>query len=308
MTRPALGRRRGHAVRLAAAALVLAACSAPEGGEQAAPAPSTGSATLAAGAADAAAPGALTLPFDAYRLTGDDHDLLDRAHRELLRRCMARLGLGRPLRTMPPAVSGARLAEHARRYGVIEAAVAREHGYHYPATAADRAGPARWEAWEASLTPRERAALDGTGGEPGCHDRAVGDLAAAVPRDDLRWLEGQNFRTVEESAKAAPVRRARELWRACMSRAGFRYPTPQDAISDPRWNLDAPVITSQERATAQADVACKRESGLVQAWYHAEAELQRTLVRAEAARLTRLLKAKQTRLNKACRVLTGGTP
>lgn len=121
---------------------------------------------------------------------------------------------------------------------------------------------------------------------------------------DLRWLETSNFRTVNESATHPATLKAQTAWRMCMRQAGFDYTTPLAASSERRWKLDTRLITSQERATAVADVRCKHRSGLITAWLTAETVLQTAAITQHKDRFTRIGNYRRTQLARAQRLST----
>lgn len=244
----------------------------------------------------------IVLPFDAYRLGPHERGLLERAHRVMTERCMQARGLGQALRAMPPVRDDP--PEHARRYGVAEEAVAHRYGYHYPSSAADDSRAAQLARWETTLSARELSALDGTTARPGCWTQATALLTPSPPQADLRWLETSNFRTVNESATHPTTLKAQTAWRMCMRQAGFDYTTPLAASSERRWKLDTRLITSQERATAVADVRCKHRSGLITAWLTAETVLQTAAITQHKDRFTRIGNYRRTQLARAQRLST----
>jgi hypothetical protein len=81
--------------------------------------------------------------------------------------------------------------------------------------------------------------------------------------------------------QAPDTRAALARWSACMSRAGLRYTSPLQAALDPRWNnggqaradLSASVAEAQSR-TASADLTCRGQANLQQAFQKAEAQYQ----------------------------------
>jgi hypothetical protein len=65
-------------------------------------------------------------------------------------------------------------------------------------------------------------------------------------------------------------------------------------------------VTEEEKQTATADTACKWSSGLVAAWYAADAELQRAVIRDNADRFAALRANLKQRLSRASRLLHEG--
>ncbi|MFI6787607.1 hypothetical protein ACIBG4_09765 [Nonomuraea sp. NPDC050383] len=233
----------------------------------------------------------LVLPFDAYRPTPGQRALMARTRAALLARCMHRRGHA----VSPPRPDAAAVAAadpgNSRRYGVADPGRARRRGYHLPPS-----GPSG-TAWDSGLSRSARRDLDGAPGHPGCAERATALLSGPAPANpatadagpaDWQWLALQDARTVEQAARHPAVIEAAARWRACMERAGHPYPSPEAAIADPRWDLRSDAVTAPERRTATADTACKWSSGLVSAWYAADAAAQRAVIAAEPARFAAL--------------------
>ena len=242
----------------------------------------------------------LVLPFDAYKPTPEQRAVLGNAHNHLVVRCMRRRGLT----VTPPAETAAELAAidpgNSRRYGVVDTAAAERYGYHL----ARPPSPDTSASWAAKLPKRTRHRLYGTAADRGCLDRASSALDGGTPKADWPWLGLQDSLTLEQAAKAPKVIGAAKRWQSCMSQAGHPYPAPEAAIADSRWDLDKPAITEDEKQTAIADTTCKWSSGLVAAWFAADAELQRGLVRDNKDRFDALAANLRERLKRASRLLS----
>ncbi|WP_043615288.1 hypothetical protein [Nonomuraea candida] len=265
--------------------------------------------TAAACAADVPAPPApvrgvtsvseLVLPFDAYKTTPQQRAVLGNAHNRLVVRCMRKRGIT----VSPPAEDPAVIAKvdpgNSRRYGVTDPEAARSHGYHL----ARPPSPDTTGSWAGKLPERTRHRLYGTAADRGCLDRASLTLSKGARKADWPWLALQDSLTLEQAAKHPSVTTAVKRWQACMSRAGHDYPNPEAAIADGRWDLDEPAVTEEEKQTATADTSCKWSSGLVAAWYAADAELQRAVVRDNPERFAALRANLKQRLNRASRLL-----
>ncbi|MFK4036275.1 hypothetical protein ACI2LC_10800 [Nonomuraea wenchangensis] len=241
----------------------------------------------------------LALPFDAYKTTPEQRATLGDAHNLLVVRCMRERGVT----VEPPAEDAALIAAldpgNSRRYGVADTEAAGRYGYHL----ARPPSPDTTAAWAAGLSAATRHHLYGTGERRGCLDRASLVLERGARKADWPWLSRQDALTLEQSAKAPEVVAAAGRWRACMTGAGHAYPSPEAAITDSRWNLDERAVTEDEKRTAVADTRCKWSSGLVAAWHAADAELQRALVRDNAARFAALRADLAYRLRRASAVL-----
>ncbi|NUP77826.1 MAG: hypothetical protein HOV96_09805 [Nonomuraea sp.] len=242
----------------------------------------------------------LVLPFDAYKPTPEQRAVLGNAHNHLVVRCMSRRGLT----VTPPAETAAELAAidpgNSRRYGVVDTDAAQRYGYHL----ARPSSPDTSAAWAAKLPKRTRHRLYGTAADRGCLDRASSELDGGTRKADWPWLGLQDSLTLEQAAKAPKVVAAVKRWQSCMSQAGHSYPAPEAAIADSRWDLDKPHVTEEEKQTAVADTTCKWSSGLVAAWFAADSELQRALVRDNGDRFDALTANLRQRLERASRLVS----
>lgn len=135
-------------------------------------------------------------------------------------------------------------------------------------------------------TAAEDAAMYGRGknravqGGGGCWGRAGRTLYGrhpALPADPRAVaVTAQTYAMQTRAAKSGLAR-----WAACMSRAGQRFASPLQAVTDPRWNAVRAGATrtsaalAAESRTAYADLACRASSGLQQAVRNAEVSSQR---------------------------------
>jgi hypothetical protein len=275
-----------HGLLAGALLLSAAACTAEEPARQ----------TPAKGVASVSD---LVLPFDAYKTTPKQRAVLGNAHNRLVTRCMRKQGIT----IAPPAEDPDAIASvdpgNSRRYGVADTEAARLHGYHL----ARPPSPDTTGAWAGKLPKRTRHRLYGTAADRGCLDRATLFLDKGAPKADWPWLGLQDSLTLEQAAKEPSVTYAVKRWQSCMTQAGLSYPAPEAAIADGRWDLDKPDVSEDEKQTATADTMCKWSSGLVAAWFAADAELQRAVIRDNADRFAALRDNLRRRLSRASRLL-----
>ncbi|MFF4620815.1 hypothetical protein [Nonomuraea jabiensis] len=266
--------------------------------------------TVTACAADEPAPRApvkgvssvseLVLPFDAYKTTPEQRAVLGNAHNHLVVQCMRKQGIT----IDPPAEDAAAIAAvdpgNSRRYGVADIEAAKTYGYHL----ARPPSPDTTGAWAGKLPKPARHRLYGTAADRGCLDRATLTLDKGSTKADWPWLALQDSLTLEQAAKDPSVTAAAKRWETCMGQAGHSYPAPEAAIADGRWDLDKPDVSEDEKQTATADTTCKWSSGLVAAWFAADAELQRAVVRDNPDRFAALRDNLKQRLARASALLT----
>ncbi|MEV4558711.1 hypothetical protein AB0K51_17205 [Kitasatospora sp. NPDC049285] len=265
-----------------AAACVLAACAPAPGPVPADRAPSVGPATgtLAAGE---------TLPITAYEFTPGQLKIEGVAYVVLYNRCMAAhgfTGLAGPsddVRDFDPMVG---------RYGADADGYAAS-GYHYKgyyisgrATTAPPAWAAQAKAGgKPTRSADEQHVAEGSvrsfggadvpaGGCEGDAKRQLTDGGGYYGPPELPdRIDAESF---DQSLTDPQVRAGFTAWSACMAEGGRNYPDPMAAAGDKRWNTPEP--TADELATARADLACKRRTGLVPTWLHAEQRLQQAAI------------------------------
>lgn len=265
----------------------------------------------------------LSLPLDAYRPTAAEMTRIDEAIDVLTSRCMQRYGF--KFTPGPPTVGFGPASHTDLRYGIHNAKLAAERGYH-PAgdvAAASSAGEARRQA-SAALSDTERLVLTGGFGiEPGpstttapaavagrkipaggCVGEAKRQVTAGRPMvsdlvqdlNDTAYAKAQaDPRTVEASG----------AWSACMKQRGFAYAQPLDAPNDPRFS--GPRPTPVEISTAVADIGCRTRTNLIGVWYAAESAYQNALVEKNATALATVQQVKESALKRAAGVMGGGS-
>ncbi|MGI5470007.1 hypothetical protein [Streptomyces sp. CA-132043] len=242
----------------------------------------------------------LVLPFDAYQLSLAEYYTVSTAQDRLIRACMGRLGhewtaVDRPAQAVE--------LKNRRRYGVIEPAVAKRFGYHAPKELLDPYQVAQLEEErEAALSPEaKKAALDPS---DGCSLKAHRQLLRGTATD-YRKLDTLDTKNFKDSQTAPAVKRAVRAWSTCMHDEGYDYPSPEEAVNDPRWWENATASASrQEITTARADVRCKQRTDLVRTWFAAEKNLEESTVRQHGRYFHGLKTAKLRQLRTARAVLT----
>ncbi|GGQ21698.1 hypothetical protein [Streptomyces roseolilacinus] len=278
----------------ALALLLLAATACTAGEPGSAPAPGTAAPSPAARQTGQR----LRLPLDAYVSDVAETHAVEDAQDVLMRPCMNALGLEwKPL----PRVDARDLAPwNLGRYGA-DAADAVRHGYHSPpdppsVVRRDRA----WDERDA-LPDRVLRAAYGPTGRGGCLEVARRRLVGDTAPPDYGAYNQLTGTALETSRRTPEVRAAAGRWSACMAEAGFDYPDPLAAATDERWRTPEP--TPAERATARADAACQRTSGVMAVWAAAETRVQHGLIRRNADRLREAKARKDRWLAAARRVL-----
>ncbi|MGW2964571.1 hypothetical protein ACWDGI_39790 [Streptomyces sp. NPDC001220] len=228
------------------------------------------------------------LPADRYGFTPQDYQRSQRASALLVRQCMAERGHRDfpldPRYPSDPIVATAVSTD----YGVLDLAAARRWGYGWD--------PAK----SLAFRPKGRRMTDAEYADfPACDARASGRLLHGI---DVKqdWLYAST-RAVEvnKAVKRDPrLRTAWDEWSRCVAEQGFtRYPDPVAAYTDPAWHRSSDGNTRhtrRERATAEADVTCKRRHHTAEIWHAALARQQALDITRHRDRYTAGLQALRT--------------
>lgn len=197
----------------------------------------------------------LALPFDAYKLDDASTLTVEAAQDVLLRDCMQRRGMRWTL--LPRTEDQGLDPPNRRRYGVIEAEVARGFGYHPPP---EPVGEARHAALrdrrDNGLSDDDFRAAYGKDGLGGCWKRAGAALQQGIPDGDDSRFDDLDEKAYTASQRDAEVIRAVRTWRGCMKDAGFHYDHPLKPARDPRWrkaDRPSPAKSRRSRRTCAAN-------------------------------------------------------
>ncbi|GGW59330.1 hypothetical protein GCM10010503_40640 [Streptomyces lucensis JCM 4490] len=208
------------------------------------------------------------LPADQYDLTPQDYQRSQRASALLTRRCMAERGHPDfpldPRYPSDPVVATAVSTD----YGALDLAAARRWGYGW-----DPAKPLVTRPKGRRMTDAEFMDL------PACNDETNRHLMRGinVGRD---WLYASTRAIkVDKAVKRDPrLRAAWDEWSRCVAEQGFtRYHDPGAAYTDAAWQRGSDGNTrhtERERATAVADVTCKRRNHTAELWHSVRAQKQ----------------------------------
>jgi hypothetical protein len=208
------------------------------------------------------------LPADRYGYTPQDYQRWQRASALLARQCMAQHG--HPDFPLDPRYPSDPMTATAvsTDYGVLDLSTARRWGYGW-----DPAKPAATQPEGRRMTNAEYADL------PACNAEANQRLMHGI---DLKrdWLYATTRAAeVDKTVKRDPrLRAAWDEWSRCVTDQGFtRYRDPVAAYTDDAWQRGSDGNTRQtqrERATAVADVTCKRRHHTAELWHSVKARKQ----------------------------------
>ncbi|MER6026272.1 hypothetical protein [Streptomyces sp. NPDC001851] len=228
------------------------------------------------------------LPGDRYDYTAQDYQRSQRASALLIRQCMA--SRGHPDFPLDPRYPSDPVVAVAvgTDYGALDLGTARRWGY----------------GWDPAQHPAPRATgRRMTNAEyadwPACNAEASRRLMHGI---DLKrdWLyASRRAIEVDKAVKHDPrLRAAWDEWSRCVAEQGFsRYPDPVAAYTDRAWQRDNSGNTrhtQRERATAVADVTCKRRHHTVELWHAVRAQKQGADIARHRARYNAGLQALRT--------------
>jgi hypothetical protein len=138
----------------------------------------------------------------------------------------------------------------------------------------------------------------------GCLGQALRELAKGGPIPaDPDLAERLGLESYVRSSQVEPMRAVFTKWAACMKQAGFDYADPRKANNDPAFRTER--ASKREIATAVADVRCKREVHMVDAWATVETAYQQRQVAQHKEQLEILADALQTQTRNAARITAG---
>ena len=228
------------------------------------------------------------LPADRYDYTPRDYQRSQRASALLVRQCMAEHG--HPDFPLDPRYPTDPLVATAvgTDYGALDLAAARRWGY-------------GWDPEQSPvLQPKGRRMTNAEYADfPACNAEASRRLMRGI---DVRrdWLYARTRAIeVDKAVRHDPrLRAAWDVWSRCVADQGFtRYPDPVAAYTDPAWERGSDGNTRhtrRERATAVADVTCKRRHRTAEIWHAAQAQQQAVDITRHRERYAAGLRALRT--------------
>lgn len=247
--------------------------------------------------------------MQAYLPTDEDQQQLSQAKKVLVGDCMAGFGFTWTPAPDLPKVGPKTLTDW--RYGIHDMDLARERGYKPDALEqADYDAAVNKGAVDGGTADDAAArALDGrtkeVGGkkvpEGGCVGEANRKInaGAAESRAAIDLANGAFIKAKQDPE----VVKAFADWSACMKKAGYSYKEPLDASDDSRFS--GPEVSSEEIATATADITCRDRTDVARLWFTAEAALQKQAIDDNAEQLEENRKAMDAAVREAAKTSTG---
>lgn len=208
------------------------------------------------------------LPADPYKSTSQDYQRSLQASALLVRQCMAARGHPDfpldPRDPVDPFTISATMV--ATDYGVLDMDSARRWGYGWD--------PAR----DAARQPKGRRMTSAEFADyPACEAEADRRLVRGVDVKGDWFYASTRAVEVQKAVRRDPrLLAAWNTWSHCMAGQGFTaYPDPVAAYTDAAWHRGSDgntPHTQRERATAVADVICKRRHHTVETWHTVTAQ------------------------------------
>ncbi|WP_326557156.1 hypothetical protein [Micromonospora sp. NBC_01796] len=263
----------------------------------------------------------IVTPLDAYEPTPEQQRTIIEAHQLLVQKCAQRFSFDV---NMPESVSTPDV-KHARLFGIVNAEEAASHGYRVPGMEAPpgATGPSNTKSATGGWNPSDDEfivvrGVDRYTGQSktgkkinsvpvpdgGCAGEAMRQLGegGSATAPDLMELPSRLSSGAHQSAeKDSRVVAAFGAWSACMKEAGYEFSNPWEP-NDKNWGRQ---VTSEEIATATADVECRQSTRLVEIWLAVEVAYQNREMENHAADLSAAKNSFETRLKNAAKILAG---
>ncbi|MEE4546152.1 hypothetical protein V2S66_29820 [Streptomyces sp. V4-01] len=228
------------------------------------------------------------LPADRYASTAQDYQRSERATALPVRQCM--VGRGHPDFPVDARFPGRTVSVTmvSTDYGVLDLGAPHRWGYGWDPEKHSAAQPQG-----RVMTAAERAAL------PACDAEASRRLMRGVDARGALAYGRIRAPQVDAQVERDPrVRAAWDVWSRCVAAKGFaRCPDPVAAYTDTAWQRGSDSDTRhtrRERATAVADVTCKRLHRTAEIWHGVRARKQTADIALHRAGYAAGLKALET--------------
>ncbi|MEU8265408.1 hypothetical protein AB0C02_33020 [Micromonospora sp. NPDC048999] len=264
----------------------------------------------------------LALPLDSHELSPAGNNQVRRATLRLLRECLESFGLDVPL----PEAREAKYPTHATQLNWLGVYDVAEYGYQGPPDFAAEMSAATRRGTQPIVIPSEAVPVFIGDvavyfGRPvpngGCDGRSQRILnggedppridvidPTVPPEQGIQWLE-QN--AADRARADDRFRAVTDQWSKCMHRYGYRYSTPDEAQSDPRWSeLRDPTHPSPSRDeidTAIADRTCRELTNMSGVLKHLMVEQEEGIIRTHPNTVQQISALLRRRVDNAARIL-----
>ncbi|MFE4409210.1 hypothetical protein [Streptomyces sp. NPDC056821] len=258
------------------------------------------------------------LPIEAYLLSKDQTDQMDKAVVVLRQKCMQRFGLTYQDQSMQGAFQPKSITQF--RYGVTDAEAVAVHGYKPAGSekpvvkpSPQKMSPAATMVLTGTTDPKVKpgsAAAKGgqdyngqkvpAGGCLGEADRKVG-VSGPNRYGDAEIVVKVNTESWDKSYTDSRVRAVFAKWSQCMKEKGYTYADPMKAGDDPEWQKTV-TATSREQQVASADVACKQKYNVLGIWYSVDVAYEKQMIEQNAEALAEVKKTIEKQLKLAAEI------
>ncbi|WP_155553697.1 hypothetical protein [Streptomyces sp. E1N211] len=189
---------------------------------------------------------------------------------------------------------------NGRRYGLTDAELAAQHGYHLPVA---KQTPVLYPQTAQRLLKGEVTTFKGKKvPNGGCLGLAQQKLGEVNLQESLEVAQRLNFESYETTRGNSTVSEVNSRWSDCMKEEGHDYSDPLSAINDDQFKT--PKANGHEQDVALADVRCKKKTGVIEVWSSVEGEYQQSLIRQNVGALQKGGSAKRETLRVAMQVLS----
>ncbi|MEU5823269.1 hypothetical protein [Streptomyces sp. NPDC047803] len=259
---------------------------------------------------DAKNPATWTLPIQGYLPSDNARTQLLQAKKQLVGDCMKEYGFSWSPAPDLPRIGGKTFVDW--RYGIHDLELAKRRGYKPDADDQAAYDKAMHEGAgeEKERSRAESQMLDGSGPaevngvkvpDGGCLGRA--DRRIDIEAAQTSTAQQISAQTFVQSKSAGKVVKAFAAWSACMKEKGYTYAAPLDASDDPRFG--SAEVSSEEIATATADILCRDRTNVAKIWYDAETDMQTDAIEDRAEQLEEEADALDGAVKKAADVVSG---
>jgi hypothetical protein len=215
--------------------------------------------------------------------------------------CFHRLGIDLPVPTPPDA----RPFPVYDWYGLWDEKTARTYGYDSPPISGagrpfPEVVPKDWQPALLGAVPTIHGAAVPAGG---CQGQALRELGLNAPSGIDKGLVEKLQRDAVSRARnhSATVERV-PAWRDCMAAKGYRFNNPAEPFQF--WAEKAERTAQPDQINAAlADIACKKETGLLKVWVAADVAYERQNAERNAPALQAINAWRQTVIRNASRVV-----
>jgi len=259
----------------------------------------------------AADPRSVALPLRAYELDDGAARTVNRARVIVGDACMRRFGFS-PIPGWQP--EGAVTASSWARYGLWDP-IAADRGYQAPEVNSGNTYPIRYLGLDASqVYLGEIGEYHGLSVPPGgCQGEEFTRVMrpAGRPAVDGHFVADLDAEAHTRASQDARVARRAQAWTACMKQAGFHFADVQAPFaywSERRTVVDKTheIVGAEEKASARADLDCKRSTGLLGTWLAADVAYSRRIIERESERLREYQRASGLILDNANHIIAAG--